>query len=407
MALKKVKLEGVTQTKEGLDIGNRDIKRAKNSENSSRLHMPHALRLLSETDWARVTDNGKKAPDAGYIKLTRNTSRSILTRVLADSTASWSGSPEERDDWEVLYAAVGNTAMRHQPSPRRGAARYEWKYLAPLAFGALIEGREQGAHHLSIRASHAPKDWQFAKDLQASLSGQWLVESYKGKMTFIVPTVQCLDEPLAGAMYHICTQDGAIAKGNQIMGKTVIIIDIGSKTTDGAIVDSNGNIDRLSMRSIDYGVQQIIEGFAQDVQHRYPKLFRNANEIDIARLEIGLMTGHLPYGSKSLDVELEAAVWRETLSQNVASFIENDMGGAFNYDLCYLTGGGGGLVVDNTTIGNKTYEGLPSILPYTDFLTAMQGDERKHIRFANVDGLIRYYAMKDNYSLRVAKTKKA
>lgn len=405
MAQKLAKNTEIPQSKEGLDIGNGDIKRF-NGTTGKRLYMPHALRLLTETEWLRVTDNGRKSPDAGYIKLVRNTDPDVLTKATGDKAAAWSGNPEHKADWNVLYAAIGQAAVRHQPVPKRGAARYVWDYLAPLAFGALVEGREQGSHHLAIRASHAPKDWQFAQDLKASLSGQWVIESYKGKMTFIVASVLTLDEPLAGAMFHICSQAGAIAKGNQIMGKTTLVIDIGRKTTDGAVIDNDGNIDRLSMRSMDYGVQQILEGFWQDVMQRYIKLFRNANEMDISRLEIGLMTGQLPYGAKTLDVQKEAAVWREILSQNVSSFIENDMGGSFNYDLVYLTGGGGGLVVDKTTIGDKTYESLVEILPYSEFLTAMSGEDRKHIRYANVEGLARYYAMKDNYSQRLASQKK-
>lgn len=399
--IKQTSLVGVAQSKKAIDFGNGDIKQSNGAES---IYMPHAMRLLSVSDWDRVTDGGRKLPDAGYLRIYRNTDPEMLRMLLKEKGAKFGGNPELKE-YPVLYAAYGHAAKRHQKSPKRGAARYHWDYLAPLAFGLLIEGSGQGSHNLALRASHAPKDWQYAKDLEASLTGYWEITSYKGKMNFLISTVRTLDEPLAGGMYHICTKQGTINPQNKISGKTTLIIDIGMKTTDGAVVDADGQIDRYAMRSMDYGAQQILEGFAQDVTGAYSKLFQNANDIEISRLEIGLMTGSLPYGSKFLDVQKQAAMWRETLALNTANFIENDMGGAFNYELIYLTGGGGSLPLKDTQLeGDRTYAGLESLLPNNDYLLAM-ADNPQNMRFANVEGLMRYFAMRDNYST-ILNTKK-
>lgn len=400
MSYQRKSLQDIKQSKRAIDFGNGAVKK---SDGSHSIYMPHAMRLLTESDWDRVTNGGRKLPDAGYLKIVRSTDRAIVRDATGEKAAVWGSNPLEQE-WPILYASYGHAAKRHQKTPKRGAARYDWNYLSPLAFGLLIESQGQGSHNLALRASHAPKDWQYAKDLEASLTGYWEITSYKGQMNFLIPTVRTLDEPLAGAMYHICTLQGTINQQNLLSGKTTLIIDIGMKTTDGAVIDGDGQIDRYAMRSIDYGAQQILEGFAGDITRRYPKLFQNANDIEIARLETGLSSGSLPYGSKFLDVTNEAAVWRETLAINTANFIENDMGGAFNYELIYLTGGGGGIPLRDSIVGNNHYAGLESLLPSNDFLLA-KADKPEDMRFANVEGLIRYFAMRDNYN-QIRSTKK-
>jgi hypothetical protein len=107
--------------------------------------------------------------------------------------------------------------------------------------------------------------------------------------------------------------------------------------------------------------------------------FRSVSQIDIKRLEQGILTGKYPYGGSSLDCFDIAEASLNGLVNEVLDIIYRQ-GGAANYNRVLLTGGGSVLIAD------KLRTAFPR-LPFNFVET-----ERDLMRFGNVFGGAKLYA---------------
>src|SRR5712691_1813346 len=273
----------------------------------------HAIAPLSDTDWATVVGRGK--PPKGLIKV------------------------------NGLAYAVGEAARRHIIRERpKGAARYNELYYLPAACFAFVDGFRESAP-VTLYASHAPQDQRYAGDLIHSVKGTWTVECQFGTLTFDVKRVITLDEPICGYAHYTFTANGEERPDNPVADKTVLLIDIGGYTTDRVSIDPGGEIDLLSIESRRAGTIEAIQQFENELRHKNRRLFKDAGDLDIRRVEQAIISGVYQFGNQSIDCSKEAAAAINTLVSEIVLVINNS-GGAANYDVILLDGGGAVLIYD-------------------------------------------------------------
>lgn len=301
----------------------------------------HAIAPLSETDWNSIV--GRRKPPKGLIKV------------------------------NGLAYAVGEAAQRHTIKDKpKGAARYNELYYPPAACFAFIEGFAESAN-VSLYASHAPQDQKYASDLIHAIKGTWTVECQYGTLTFMVKRVMTFDEPLGGYAHYAFMPDGSERPNNPVADKTVLLIDVGGYTTDRVSVDPGGEIDLLSLESVRAGAIAVLQSFENELRQNNRALFKQAGDLDIRRVEQAIITGCYRYGKMEIDCHIEAQAAINSLVNDVIQVI-NSAGGAANYDVILLTGGGSALI----------YDALCVAFPNIEFV--MVEPERSLMKFANVFG---------------------
>ncbi len=301
----------------------------------------HAIAPLTDTEWASIVGRGK--PPKGLIRV--------------NGTAY----------------AVGEAARRHVIKDRpQGAARYNELYYLPAACFAFVEGFEESAQ-IALYASHAPQDQQYSGDLIHAVKGTWTVECQYGMLTFYVRKVTTFDEPIGGYAHYAFAQSGDERTDNPVANKTSLVLDIGGYTADHVAIDPGGEIDLLSIGSRRVGTISAIEQFEGELRRNNKNLFKNAGDLDIRRVESAIITGHYQFGKVVIDCTAESQAAINALVNDVIQVI-NAVGGAANYDVVLLTGGGSALI----------YDALCAQFPHIDFV--MVEPDRTLMKFANVFG---------------------
>lgn len=301
----------------------------------------HAIAVLTETEWNAVTGRGK--PPKGIIKVNG-----------------------------VPYA-VGEAAKRHiiREKPK-GAARYNELYYAPAACFAMVEAFKESTQ-VALYASHAPQDQKYAPDLVNSIKGRWNVECQHGTLTFDVTKVSTFDEPLGGFAHFTFNSKGEERLDNPVASKTCLIVDVGGYTADRASIDPGGQIDLLSIVSTRAGTIQAIEHFERELRQNNKTLFKTSGDLDIRRVENAIITGQYQFGKVTIECQREARAAIQTLVNDIIQVIDA-AGGAANYDVVLLTGGGSALI----------YDALVESFPTIDFV--MVEPNRELMKYANVFG---------------------
>lgn len=301
----------------------------------------HAIAPLGENEWSAVVGRGK--PPKGLIKV------------------------------NGLAYAVGDAGRRHVISERpKGAARYNELYYLPAACFALSEAFKESAE-VSLYASHAPQDQRYVQDLVRSVKGKWTVECQHGIVMFHIKKVVCFDEPIGGYAHYAFTKTGDERDDNPIADKTVLLVDVGGYTADRVAVDPGGQIDLLSIQSTRAGTIAAIQQFQEELRSHNRHLFKAAGDLDIRRVEAAMISGVYHFGKIAIDCAQEAQAAINALVNDVIQVI-NAAGGAANYDVILLTGGGSALIYDN----------LASAFPAIDFI--MVEEDRTLMKYANVFG---------------------
>lgn len=301
----------------------------------------HAIAPLTEDQWGRVAGRGK--PPKGYIKV--------------------NGKPY----------AVGTTAKRHTISRRpEGAGRYTDTYYAPACLNALVESVGQSSK-VVLYASHAPQDLSYAQDIVTIMQQEWEVECFYGTLHFSIGRVETFDEPLGGYAHYVFNADGTEKKKNPVSQKTALLLDVGGYTTDQVAIDPGGIIDIGSLRSTRAGVIAALDQFTNDLRAHHRELFRNVGDLDIRRVEDGIIKGVYPFGNQPIPCQEEATEAITKLVNEVILII-NSAGGAANYDVILLTGGGSALI----------YNALCAAFPYINFIKVESSDSL--MKYANVFG---------------------
>lgn len=302
----------------------------------------HAIKQLSESEWAIVAGNGK--PPRGIIKV--------------------NGYPY----------AVGDAARRYTiPERPKGAARYRREYYGVALAFALSEAYGTSKRRVQLYASHAPGDAHYARNLVTSARGEFFVESNYGELAFNIADVRTFDEPLGGYSNYVFTEKGTERRSNPLTNVTTLVVDVGGYTVDVAAVDPGGEIDQLSLNSTRVGVLELIRNFEHELRANNATLFQDTGDLDIRRVEAGIMTGIYQFGRHQVDCTREATGAINALVNDVVQVI-NASGGAANFDYILLTGGGAALI----------YNALVDAFPRIEFLLSEPNID--NMKFSNVFG---------------------
>lgn len=313
-------------------------------------HFLHAIAPIPSSQWKRLVGRAKQPPE-GYIAIGDN------------------------------FFAVGDKARRYTTKNKpQGAARYTEDYYGVALMAALGVAYEPDTRIINLYASHAPRDIDYAQDIIKAARGKWQFVNHKGAYHLDIKTVETFDEPLGGYNHAVLTTRGQPLKHNPYRNKTVLVIDVGGYTCDVLAVDAGGVIDDSSITSTVAGVGQSMEFFEKELRSMYPNEFRAVGYIDEKRLEAAVLTGKFPYGKSSLKCADIAQHAINMLVNDVVDII-NRMGGAANYDVVLLTGGGSALIVNT----------LRKALPAIDFVLVEK--ERELMRFANVLGASKMFTL--------------
>lgn len=269
--------------------------------------------------------------------------------------------------------AIGEAARRHVIKDRpHGAARYKRSYYLPALCFALSEAFKEN-RSITLYASHAPQDQGYAGDLIAAAQGIVSMQCQHGELSFDIKRVVPFDEPMGGYAHYAFMPNGIERPDNPIANKTVLMIDVGGYTADRMSVDPGGEVDILSIASTRAGTIEAIENFEQDLRRNNKDYFKDSGDLDIRRVEAAIISGKYQFGKISIDCKKEAAAAINTLVNDVVQVI-NSAGGAANFDVILLTGGGSALI----------YNALCKAFPNIDFV--MVEPDRSLMKFANVFG---------------------
>jgi hypothetical protein len=302
----------------------------------------HAVAFLDEGDWKNAVGRGK--PPKGIVRVNGQA------------------------------IAVGDIARRYIIAERpKGAARYKPTYYGVVLGYALSEVFQKSMSNITLIASHAPGDINYAERLKQAAAGVWEVESRHGALVFQVRDVKTFDEPIGGYSHYVFTERGEERKKNQLRDATTLVVDVGGHTVDVAAVDPGGEIDPLSLNSTRTGVIKLTTDFETMLRANNPTMFQDSGDLDIKRVENAILTGVYQFGRVPVPCKVEAQQVKSALVNDVIQVI-NAAGGAANYDYVLLTGGGAALIVED----------LQAAYPRIDFL--MAEPDRELMKYANVFG---------------------
>lgn len=303
---------------------------------------PHAIARLSENDWSRIVGRGK--PPEGVVRI--------------------NGTPY----------ALGQAARRHTIQERpKGAARYRDSYYGVGLAYVLSEALRKNDSAVSVFASHAPIDIDYARNLILAAKGLWEVEGRHGVQAFKVDDVMTFDEPLGGMSHFTMTEKGDERRNNPLADLTTLVVDVGGHTVDVVAIDPGGEIDLMSAGSTRTGVINLKQGFETELRANNSTLFQDSGDLDMRRIENAILMGKYKFGRLDIECAYEAQTAINGLVYDVGQVI-NSAGGVANFDVILMTGGGAALI----------YEALVEAMPRIDFIMAEK--DRSLMMYANVFG---------------------
>lgn len=327
-----------------LDAGNSIIKAKIARRESGEITFPHALRLLSDTEFRTILNRAVSAgPSEDYIRV--------------------NGQPY----------VVGASAERHGVQVQRtGSARYTRDYLGVFAASVLSRFYDK-SREVKIFASHPPGDMKFREDLMKAVMGEWKVESHKGERTFRVTYVNTYDEPVGGLMNALLTEDGQHYLRYEIKDSRALVIDVGGFTTDWVAVNPGGEIDYSLVRSVSLGIQNVVSDFEESFRAHNLQAVKNTPNLPPERIRKAIMTGMFEGGGQKYPCEQEVKEAMNLLLNRIGDTYQRLAGGALSWDFIILTGGGCALL--------HKY-----LLPILNHQHVILADEISQLHLANIRG---------------------
>lgn len=303
------------------DVGNTNTKIYRGGNDGALF--PSNLRVLTNAEWLSVKDVNSSAIRPGYAEITRG-----------------------QATYRVSY---GEMARRYMLADKpRGADRYREDYYGLLMAVGIAEVYERNTYTIDLVATFPPGDRAYVANLISAVKGEWRVKILNREVSFNIANVHAMPEPIGGLNnYNIVkNQNGyALRTRGTLFESEVLFIDIGGGTTDlGAF--SSGNIDVTTLTSRSIGAIDITETFIRQLRNEYTEELRQMRNLDARRVEYALINGKFPYGKTLLDCERIANEARATLFNHVVDMI-SFMGGAGNYDVLFMTGGGSNLILND------------------------------------------------------------
>lgn len=334
-----------------LDAGNSVIKGKIARRERGEVAFPHALKLLTETEYENIL------------------SRSKTTGLLPDYVRI-NGQPY----------VVGESAERHGVHTQRtGSARYTRDYYG--CFAAAVLGRlyDRG-REVSIFGSHPPGDVNFRQDLMESVIGDWIVEIRGRERHFRVTYANTFDEPVGGLMNVLLTEDGQHYQHSGINDGRSLVIDIGGFTTDYLAVNPGGEVDYSLARSVPLGIQTVIRDFEESFRANNLDIVKDSPVLPPDRVRKAIATGVFEGGGQKYPCEQDVDEATSLFLNRFADTYQRLAGGALSWDNIILTGGGSALL----------HHKLISILKHNNIILA---DFKESLHLANVRGGLKLWRL--------------
>lgn len=183
-----------------------------------------------------------------------------------------------------------------------------------------------------------------------------------------------------GFCHYVLTKDGDPRKNNPIENITVLVLDIGGKTTDSVAVDAGGNIDISSMTSESTGIIKVMGNFENALRANNAAFFKQTDKIDQRRLNKAFIEGKYIGGGQVIPCDKEAEESANLLMNDIENILAR-AGGLASYDGVLLTGGGAVLMSSRL---QAQYAPIPFYLAENDMDMA---------HFANVRGGVKLFKM--------------
>lgn len=333
-----------------LDVGNSIVKAR--SKSGSEMSFPHALRYLSEAEYAyALKRTGSAGLGLDYMRI--------------------NGQP----------LVVGRSAESFGIVTRMiGAAKFDADYYGVLAAAAAARVFERGGE-IVVFGSHAPGDIEYREDLMKAVMGNWVVEIGGSIKNFKVIYSNAFDEGLGGWANVVLTQEGTQYARTDVNGGNGLIFDIGGGTTDFIAVAEGGKIDYSLQYSAPIGIIGVLEEFEKSLRSRYRDMFKdNLKGVRPERIRQALRTGFFVGAGDSKPCEEEAKAATSVFLNQIIELYQQQAGGASRWDCIILTGGGIGAV----------YERLLPLLKHGNVVLA---DQLETIHMANVRGGAKLYRL--------------
>lgn len=185
---------------------------------------------------------------------------------------------------------MGRSAERHGVNVvRTGASRYERNYYGVLLAGALYRLFDGPVGPITLFASHPPADKDYRQDLADAAIGEWLVQVGDDARDFYISEVFTYDEPVGGLINRAVSND--LQQDDDITSGDILVIDIGGGTTSIVTCNPNGQVDYGMMDGFSEGIISVMGAFEKAFRQRYLKEFREARQLEPARVRQALQTG--------------------------------------------------------------------------------------------------------------------
>lgn len=239
---------------------------------------------------------------------------------------------------------VGRKAARYGEFQQQiGEKRYNEQYYGVLAAIAMARGFNAPTKNIFFIGSHPPKDADYVDDLMAAVVKKWTVEWRDKTITLDVVDAATVDEPLCGWANVVFSADGKRYLNKTVNAGVTLVIDIGGVTTDGIVIDPNGEIDPSTADSAKIGILEAVDAFKDSFRSDYKTELKGV-DLDDAMAHEALQTGKFNLrGLGVKDCSLLATEIKRELVARIVNFYDS-FGGAANYDTLILDGGGAALL---------------------------------------------------------------
>lgn len=240
--------------------------------------------------------------------------------------------------------AVGATAENYNVQHRRGAPKYKREYYGVLLASAIARAFYADPTLLSggikVTASHASRDYEFHKQLIASIKGRWNFKCGGKSFNFNISTVETYEEPFGGYALQAFQKDRRGIWTAPLAGVAVGVIDIGGGTCGTLAVNEDGTVQYGTAASGSQGVNNAVDRLKSLLKTDFPDYFQMGADMSEKRLRDALKQEKYTGGGRTFDCSKQVSLALAPLLNEVENMYIDKLNGGGDSDVIILTGGG-------------------------------------------------------------------
>lgn len=167
----------------------------------------------------------------------------------------------ERFLYRGMPVVVGRSAENKGDPRKTGGPKYSRDYITLLFLSGALRLLPNGHDNLTVMAMHPPSDIVHASALRKALGGKHVVTTADGnKVTYAVPEVYTMDEPVGGVRHFLLADGGREYRYEHIDERLAICIDCGGQISSFTPFYKDGVIDyELAERwTLNIGVRNVM-----------------------------------------------------------------------------------------------------------------------------------------------------